>query len=77
MTRRTDTHHVHTSMNGSWVVRRGGAHRASARFETKKAAIDRGDELSRKHGTDLVIHREDGTIEKHVPAVDTSHRKAG
>ena len=56
------THHVVPASDGGMDVRRGGAERASGRFETKREAIDRGREISRNAGTEFKIHNRDGRI---------------
>lgn len=56
------THHVVPNSGGGWDVRRGGAERASGHFDTKRAAVDRGREISRKAGTEFKIHNQDGRI---------------
>lgn len=56
------THHVVPSSGGGWDVRRGGAERASANFDTKREAIDRGREMSRNAGTEFKIHNRNGRI---------------
>lgn len=57
-----DTHHVVPNSEGGWDVKRGGGERASAHFDTKKEAIDRGREISRNQGTEFRIHNKDGQI---------------
>jgi len=56
------SHHVVPSSGGGWNVKRGGASRASAHFDTKQEAINRGREISRNQGTELRIHKLDGKI---------------
>lgn len=56
------SHHVVPNQNGGWDVKRGGGERASARFDAKAHAIDRGREISRNQGTELRIHNRDGRI---------------
>ena len=58
------TLHVVPGPNGGWNVKRGGATRASKHFDTKEAATSWGRELSRKQGSEFVIHKRDGTIER-------------
>ena len=43
------SHHVVPNQNGGWDVKRGGGERASARFDAKAHAIDRGREISRNN----------------------------
>jgi hypothetical protein len=48
--------------NDGWAVRREGAERVSSQHGTQTEAIQAGQSLARNHGTELVIHRPDGTI---------------
>lgn len=41
---------------------RGGSERASKHFERQQEAIEWGRQVSQNQGTELVIHRRDGTI---------------
>lgn len=45
-----------------WAVKSEGVSKASSVHETQKEAIDRGREVSRKQGTELLIHGRDGRI---------------
>jgi len=45
-------------------VKRAGSDRASVHTDTKKDAVEKGREISKNQGTELVIRRKDGTIEK-------------
>jgi hypothetical protein len=56
------THHIVPNPGGGWDVRRGGADRASGKFDTKREAIDRGREMSRNAETEFKIHNRDGRI---------------
>lgn len=58
------SHHVVPSPDGGWVVRKGGAKRASKHFEIKKDAEKWGRDVSRNQGTEFVIHKKDGTIQR-------------
>jgi hypothetical protein len=57
------THHVVPNPGGGWNVKKGGADRASKHFEKKQDAVDWGRDVSRKQGSEFVIHRKDGTIQ--------------
>jgi len=48
--------------DGGWDVKRGGGDRSSVHADTKQQAIDRGREISRNQGSELVIHNKDGKI---------------
>jgi hypothetical protein len=58
------TVHVVPGPSGGWNVKKGGATRASKRFERKDEAVSWGRGLSKREGTEFVIHRRDGTIQK-------------
>ena len=58
--------HVVPSPQGGWDVKRGGASKASKHFSTKKDAVDWGRSVSRNRGSDLYVHRRDGTVERKV-----------
>lgn len=64
------SHHVVPDPNGGWVVKKGGAERASKHFDTQRAAIDYGRKVSRNQHSEFVIHRKDGTIRQ-----KDSHKK--
>lgn len=57
-------HHVVPNPDGGWDVKRSGSSRASAHADTKSEAVDRGREISRNQGTELIIHRQDGRIQR-------------
>lgn len=56
------THHVVPDPKGGWNVKKGGAERSSGHFDNKKDATDRGREISRNQGSELIIHNRDGKI---------------
>lgn len=60
----SDSHHVVPNPNGGWDVKKSGGSKASAHFDTKQQAVDRGREISRNAGTEFVIHKKDGTIQR-------------
>lgn len=51
--------------DSGWAVKKEGAQRATKVYTTKDAAV-KGAERSSKSGSDLVIHKKDGTIEKWI-----------
>lgn len=55
-------YHVVPRQDG-WAVQREHSERASALCGTKADAVARGRELSRNIGAELVIHKQDGTIQ--------------
>lgn len=61
---KSKTHHVVPKSTGGWDVKRGGALRSSGHFDNKKDAVDAGREISKKQGTEFVIHGRDGKIQR-------------
>ncbi len=57
--------HVVPTKDG-WAVRREGAERAANLYQTKRAAVDRATTLAKNSSSRLIIHKQDGTIEKHT-----------
>lgn len=45
-----------------WAVRGAGARRATSVHRTQADAIDRGREIARNQGTELLIHGQNGRI---------------
>ena len=60
----SNSHHVVPNPDGGWDVKRDNALRASRHLPTKKEAVDVGRTISQNQGTEFVIHRKDGTIER-------------
>ena len=54
--------HVVPDPNGGWSVKKGGATRATKRFDNQRDAITYARNISRNEGAEFVIHRQDGTI---------------
>jgi hypothetical protein len=54
--------HVVPSPNGGWSVRHSGAARATRTFDSQSAAIDFARQKARREGSELYVHRSDGTI---------------
>lgn len=46
-----------------WVVKKEGAERASRKYDTKQEAVESA-KIYYQRGHDIVIHKNDGTIEK-------------
>jgi hypothetical protein len=55
--------HVIPSLEGGWAVIKGGAERASKRFENKQDAEEWARQISMQEKGKLVIHLRDGTVE--------------
>lgn len=58
------THHVVPDPSGGWNVKKTGATRASKHFDKQQDAVAWGKEISKKQGSDFVIHKKDGTVAK-------------
>lgn len=56
-----NNHHITPHADG-WAVQRSGSERPSHVFDTQQQAIDKGREISRNQGTELVIHGRNGRI---------------
>lgn len=56
------TQHVVPNSDGGWSVKKGGAARASQKFENQRDAISYGKKVSKNQNAELFIHRKDGTI---------------
>ena len=50
--------------DGGWIVKKGGAVRASRHFQKKSEAESWGRQVSIHQGSELFIHRRDGTVER-------------
>lgn len=55
-------YHVTPHPDGGWQVKRENSDRASSRHDTQGDAIDQARDYARNTGTEVVIHRPDGTI---------------
>ena len=49
--------------DSGWAVKKEGAQRATKVYTTKEQAV-KGAEKSRKSGSDVVVHKKDGSIQK-------------
>jgi len=58
------THHVVPNPHGGWDVKKSNSKRASRHFPTKKEAEEWGRKVSKNQGTELVIHRKNGIIQR-------------
>ena len=54
--------HVMTNPKGGWAVRQSGAARASRVFPTQTAAEQFAKTAARKEGSEVFVHRGDGTV---------------
>lgn len=58
------TRHVVPNPNGGWDSKKGGAQKASKHFDLKKEAEQYSRPLSKKEGSELIIHGKDGKIQR-------------
>lgn len=56
------TTHIVPNGNNGWKVVQGGAERASAILPTKAAAFERGRDIARNLGSELLTHNRNGQI---------------
>ena len=57
-----NSQHVIPNPTGGWSVKKGGASRATKVFDTQEGAITFAREISRNQGSELYVHRRDGTV---------------
>ena len=57
------TTHVVPAKQGGWNIKAGNGNKASAHFDTKQQAVDRGRQISRNKGSELFIHGRNGKIQ--------------
>jgi len=61
--KRAKTHNQHVVPNGEgWAVRGAGNERVTAKYDYQADAIKRAIEIAKNYNSDVIIHREDGTI---------------
>lgn len=61
------THHQHVvPYEDGWAVRGEGNERVTATYKYQSDAIDRAKSIARNYKSDVIIHREDGTIRDRV-----------
>jgi len=58
------THHVVPNPKGGWNVKKGGASKASRSFDKKDSATKYARNVSRNQGSELIIHKKDGRIQR-------------
>ncbi len=57
-------HHIVPNPDGGWDIKKSGGEKSSGHYDKKSDAIDRGREISRNQGAELVIHNSDGKISR-------------
>lgn len=64
---RPATRHQHVVPHpDGWAVKGEGNERYTAVYDYQDDAIDRAREIARNYGTDVIIHRQDGTIRDRI-----------
>ena len=57
------THHQHiVPHEEGWAIKGEGNERYTATYKYQHDAIDRAKEIAKNYGSDVIIHRQDGTI---------------
>lgn len=56
------TQHVIPTAKGEWAVRKSGAEKATRIFDERKEAVVFARKIAKQQGSDVYIHRKDGTI---------------
>jgi uncharacterized protein YdaT len=64
-TPRTWNQHV-VPYEDDWAVRREGNKRITSKHKKQSTAINKAKRLAKKHKSDVIIHREDGTIRDRI-----------
>lgn len=54
--------HVTPHPDGGWQVKGAGNEKATVRTDTQAQAIEKGREIAKNQGSELVIHRPNGQI---------------
>lgn len=62
---RTHNQHVVPHPEG-WAVKGAGNERYTAIYDYQDDAIDRAREIARNYGSDVIIHRADGTVRDRI-----------
>jgi hypothetical protein len=57
-----NSQHVLQDTTGKWVVKKGGAEKATKRFSTQKEAIIQGRLIARNQKAEFYVHNSDGKI---------------
>ena len=57
-------HHIVPNPEGGWDIKKPRAERSSGHFDRKNDAVDRGRDISRNQGTELVILNTGGKISR-------------
>ena len=65
--KRTRTWHQHVvPYENDWAVRREGNKTVTSKHRRQDTAIKKAKQVARKHKSDVIIHRQDGTIRDRI-----------
>lgn len=64
MPNKKGSHHVVPNSDGGWDVKKDGSKRSSGHFDIKRDAEKAGRQISKKQGTEFIIHGKDGRIQR-------------
>lgn len=66
-TSRTRTWHQHVvPYENAWAVKREGNKRITSKHRKQSTAINKAKSIARKHKSDVIIHRSDGSIRDRI-----------
>lgn len=57
-----NSQHIVKDHKGGWVVKKGGAAKATKHFDTQEEAIKRGRQIAKNQKAEFYIHGKDGKI---------------
>ena len=63
MNTKSKNQHVVPHPKGGWQVKAEGGKRATIRTETKQEAVNKGRQISKNQGSELIIHGRNGRIQ--------------
>ena len=64
---RSSTHHQHVVPHEEgWAVKGEGNEKYTAVYDYQDDAIDRAKDIAKNYGSDVIIHRKDGTIRDRI-----------
>ena len=59
-----DKRRIHVLRHGyDWATQREGSARVARTFESRDEALDNGRQQAARNGVELIVHREDGSID--------------
>lgn len=64
MTKKKPSIHVIACPRGGWSVKKEGNTKATSVYKTKEGAVNRASTLRKKTGSEVIVHKKDGTIQQ-------------